>query len=70
MEILLLYLFIISLNCLLTIFLYRELKSPDDDNDKLKIKYISWSIIIINFITLIITLFAIYSKKIEVNYNI
>jgi len=70
MEILLLYLFIISLNCLLTIFLYRELKAPDDDNDKLKIKYISWSIIIINFITLIITLFAIYSKKIEVNYNI
>lgn len=69
MEILLLYLFIISLNCLLTIFLYRELKAPDD-NDKLKIKYISWSIIIINFITLIITLSVIYSKKIQVNYNI
>lgn len=62
MEILLLLcLFCLSLNCILTIFLYREVKK--EEYDKMKIKIMSWSLIIINVMLLIYTLYYIYSRK-------
>jgi hypothetical protein len=61
MEILLLYLFCLSLNCILTIFLYREVKK--EEQDKMKIKIMSWSLIAINILLLIFTLYYIYTKK-------
>lgn len=61
MEILLLYLFCLSLNCILTIFLYREVKN--EEQDKMKIKIMSWSLIAINILLLIFTLYYIYTKK-------
>ncbi len=69
MEILLAYLLLISLNCLLTIYLYRETKKEADDQHKLKIRIMSWSLIAINFIMLIVTLGLIYTKKVQVNYS-
>jgi hypothetical protein len=67
MEILLVYLCLFSLNCILTIYLFRELKL--EEQDKIKIKILSWSIIIINFLTLFGTLFLVFHKKIKVFYK-
>jgi hypothetical protein len=67
MEILLLYLCILSLNCLLVIYLFRELKL--EEHDKMKIKILSWTIILLNFITLFGTLFLVFHKKIKVSYK-
>jgi len=67
MEILLVYLCILSLNCILTIYLFRELKL--EEQEKMKIKILSWSIILINFLTLFGTLFLVFHKKIKVSYK-
>ena len=67
MEILLVYLCLFSLNCILTIYLFRELKM--EERDKMKIKLLSWSIILINFLTLFGTLFLVFHKKIKVPYK-
>lgn len=67
MEILLVYLCLFSLNCILTIYLFRELKM--EEQDKIKIKLLSWSIILINFLTLFATLFLVFHKKIKVSYK-
>ena len=61
MEILTLYLFCLSLNCILTIFLHREVKK--EEYDKMKIKIMSWSLIIINVLLLVFSLYYLYSKK-------
>ena len=61
MEILLLYLFCLSLNCILTIFLYREVKN--EEFEKMKIIIMSWILIIINVLLLLFTLYYLYSKK-------
>jgi hypothetical protein len=67
MEILLVYLCILSLNCILNIYLFRESKMLEQD--KMKIKLLSWSIILINFLTLFGTLFLVFHKKIKVSYK-
>lgn len=67
MEILLVYLCILSLNCLLEIYLFREKKLEEQDETKIKI--LSWAIILLNFITLFGTLFLVFHKKIKVSYK-
>lgn len=68
MDVLLIYLLIFSINCVLTIYLFRELKR--EENDKLKIKLFSWSLISLNFLVLFLTLLLIFHKKINVTMKL
>lgn len=68
MDVLLIYLLIFSINCVLTIYLFRELKR--EENDKLKIKLFSWSLISLNFLVLFLTLLLIFHKRINVTMKL
>jgi hypothetical protein len=68
MDVLLIYLLIFSINCVLTIYLFRELKKEEQDN--LKIKIFSWSLISLNFLVLFLTLLLIFHKKINVTMKL
>ena len=68
MDVLLIYLLIFSINCVLTIYLFRELKR--EENDKLKIKIFSWSLISLNFLVLFLTLLLVFHKKINVTMKL
>ena len=68
MDVLLIYLLIFSINCVLTIYLFRELKK--EEKDKLKIKLFSWSLISLNFLVLFLTLLLIFHKKINVTMKL
>lgn len=68
MDVLLIYLLIFSINCVLTIYLFRELKR--EENDKLKIKIFSWSLISLNFLVLFLTLLLIFHKRINVTMKL
>ena len=69
MDVLLIYLLIFSINCVLTIYLFRELKK-EEGQDKLKIKIFSWSLISLNFLVLFLTLLLIFHKKINVTMKL
>ncbi len=68
MDVLLIYLLIFSINCVLTIYLFRELKK--EEKDKLKIKIFSWSLISLNFLVLFLTLLLVFHKKINVTMKL
>jgi len=68
MDVLLIYLLIFSINCVLTIYLFRELKR--EENDKLKIKIFSWSLISLNFLVLFLTLLLIFHKRINITMKL
>lgn len=68
MEVLLIYLLIFSINCVLTIYLFRELKR--EEQDKLKIKIFSWSLISLNFLVLFLTLLLVFYKKVNITMKL
>ena len=67
MDIILFYLIVLSVNCLLNVFLVREIKMEKKERSEMKIKILSWSLILLNFVSLLVSLYVIYSKKIKVN---
>jgi hypothetical protein len=68
MDVLLIYLLIFSINCVLTIYLFRELKK--EEQDKLKIKIFSWSLISLNFLVLFLTLLLVFYKKVNITMKL
>jgi hypothetical protein len=68
MDVLLIYLLIFSINCVLTIYLFRELKR--EEQDKLKIKIFSWSLISLNFLVLFLTLLLVFYKKVNITMKL